>query len=356
MGTTFWGIHILSNEKIELPPYEFKSFSDGWQTCITDFSEIDSASKTARLFSNQICKPILSYYISDSDYIYFEFFQDGKCISRYCDGGFSNNKNLYGIPSVLGYGAEHKKRLSNILNCDDAEQKTALLEEYFGVCLLPFSEFFSDTLSLKREKSDTIYQEFIKNEQAISGNRSPVSLKLVKEYKGKIFFDYFHFGNKREDTIKKHCYLLGYDTPESSSESLTPVRFCGNDLEPISKEEFDRDRIPRRYHLDFYKIEYGAVCYASFNDKAPTAYANKKMKLPNNFYPWGFDTKNRLILSGNGKLYIVDDNFSIIAKVSLKGDCEDIVGDFILSATKSSFYAYAYDPKAKVRIYQLIDK
>ncbi len=203
MGTTFWGIHILSNEKIELPPYEFKSFSDGWQTCITDFSGIDSASKTAKLFSKQICKPILYYYISDSDYIYFEFFQDGKCISRYCDGGFSNNKNLYGIPSVL---------------------------------------------------------------------------------------------------------------------------------------------------------EYGAVCYASFNDKAPTAYANKKMKLPNNFYPWGFDTKNRLILSGNGKIYIVDDNFSIIAKVSLKGDCEDIVGDFILSATESSFYAYAYDPKAKVRIYQLIDK
>ena len=355
MGTTFCGIHILSSKKIELSPYEFKSFSDGWQTCVTAFSDTDSAIKAAKFFSKRISEPILFYCIFDSDYIYFELLQNGKCISRYCDGGYSSSKSLYSIPSALGYGEGYKKRLSNILNCGDSEEKTALLEEYFGVCLLPFPEFFSEPLFLKREKSDKIYREFIKQEKAITGKQAPISLELVKEYKGKIFFDYFNI-NKPYFTKKKHCYLLGYETPGSSSTSLTPVRFFGQDLEPISKEEFDQGRIPIDHNFDFCEIEYGTVDYAVFNDKAPLAYANKKMKLPKSFYPSGFDSRNRLILSGNGKICIVNDNLEIISKISVKGDCEDIVGDFILSATEGSFYAYEYNPKAKVRIYQLIEK
>ena len=44
-------------------------------------------------------------------------------------------------------------------------------------------------------------------------------------------------------------------------------------------------------------------------------YANKKMKLPNHLYPLGFDTKNRLVLTGRQKICIADADMKIIAKI-----------------------------------------
>ncbi len=353
MGTTFSGIHILSDKKIQISSFEFRSFSEGWQTCITDFSDkdIDYPFKAAKIISKQISEPILFYCIFDSDYIYFEFLQNGKCIARYSDDEFSTNKNLYGIPSILGYGDGYKKRLSNILSCDDAEEKNELLEEYFGVCLLAFPEFICDPLSLKREKSDALYREFRNRDQDISGKKAPVFLKLANEYKGKIFLDYF---GSHTLTIKKHCYLFGYENQDSNL--LTPVRFCGENLEPLSIEEFNQNRVKNAQERNFCKIEYGTICYAIFNDLAPSSYANKKMKLPNNFYPLGFDTKNRLVLTGRRKIYIADEHMKIVAKISIKGDCADMINDFILTTSGNSFFFYAYEPKAAVRIYQLVEK
>jgi len=347
MGTTFSSIHILTNDKVETSYCEFRSFSDDWQTCISDFSDKDSeySLKVAKQVSKQIPAPVLYFRIFDSEYIYFEFLQNGKIIARYSDNEFSTNKNLYEIPGLLGYGDGNKKRLSNILNCDDADEKTELLEEYFGVCLLPFSEYFSDFAMLKREKDAILYRKFIEKEKTIFGKKAPVFLELIAEYKGKIFWDWFGSHTKKE-----HCYLFGY---ESESSELRPVRFCGEQLEAISKEEFDQNRVLIKQNCDFCKIEYGTICYAIFNDLAPDAYVNKKIKLPNSFYPLGFDTKNRLVLIGRGKICILDEHMEIIAKISIKGDCEDIIGDYILTASGDSFFGYEYDPRAIVRIYQL---
>ncbi len=350
MGTTFSSIHIFTNEKIKTNYCDFQSFSDNWQTCISDFSDKNPEDflKVAKLVSKQTSAPVLFFYIFDSEYIYFDFWQNGKLIVRYSDDEFSTNKNLYGIPALLGYGDGYKKRLSNILNCDDADEKTELLEEYFGVCLLPFSDCFSDFTMLKRQKDDVLYSKFIEREKALFGKKAPVYLELITEYKGKIFWDYFG-----SYTQKEHCYLFGY---ESENCKLRPVRFCGDRLEAISKEEFDQNRVIQKHNCDFCKIEYGTMCYAIFNECAPSAYANKKMKLPNKFYPFGFDTKNRLVLSGRGKICIVDEHMKIIAKISVKGDCADMIGDFILTASGDSFCGYVYDPRASVRIYRLNEK
>ena len=88
---------------------------------------------------------------------------------------------------------------------------------------------------LKRTKDDKLYNEFIEKEKAISGKHASIALELVAEYKGKIFWDYFG-----SFTQKEHCYLLGY---ESERAELTPVRFCGEQLEEISEEEFNQNRI-----------------------------------------------------------------------------------------------------------------
>ena len=147
--------------------------------------------------------------------------------------------------------------------------------------------------------------------------------------------------------------MFGY---ESERAELTPVRFCGERLEAISEEEFKQSRILPKHEYEFCKIEYGTTCYAIFNDSAPTQYANKKMKLPNHLFPLGFDTKNRLVLIGRQKICIADEDMKIIAKNSIKGECVDMIGDFVLTASSDSFYAYVYNPKATVRIYRINEK
>jgi len=77
MGTSFFSVHVLDNKAFQTNDCEFRSFSDGWQTCISDFSDKDPeyALKVAKLISKQTSAPVLFFYIFDSDYIYFEFLQ-----------------------------------------------------------------------------------------------------------------------------------------------------------------------------------------------------------------------------------------------------------------------------------------
>lgn len=350
MGTSFASIHIFDNNEFQTDYCEFRSFSNGWQTCISDFSDKapEYSFKVAKLISKQTSSPVLYFYIFDSEYIYFEFLQNGKSVVRYSDDEFSTNKNLYRIPTLIGYGDGYKKRLSKILNCDDADEKTGLLEEYFGVCLLPFSECFSDYSMLKREKDNKLYNVFVEKEKTISVKNASIVIELVAEYKGKIFWDYFGSFTKKE-----HCYLFGY---ESERAELTPVRFCGERLEVISEEEFNQNRILPKYEYEFCKMEYGTTCHVIFNDSAPKQYANKRMKLPNNLYPLGFDKKNRFVLEGRQKICIIDEDMKIIAKNAIKGECVDMIGDFILTVSGDSFCGYEYDPRATVRIYRLNEK
>ena len=353
MGTTLSSIHILSNEAIQLDGFKFQSFSDGWQTATAGFSDHDfkCAWNEANLISKKIAFPVLHYYISDSDSVYFRFLQKGKCISQYSDDEFIKNKNLYGIPALIGYGDGYKKRLSCILSCADANEKNKMLEEFFGVCLLPFSEYLSTPSILKREKSDTLYREFIKKEKEITGKQASISLNLIAEIKGKIFTNYF---GSFPLTEKEHCFLFGYEA-EGSNE-LKPVRFSGEKLEQISLEEFNQDRTSTIDKSSFYifdrEIPHGVI----FSDKTPEPYRGKKMKLPSGMYPFAFDDKNRLILSQHGKIVVADESMKIIAKCSIKGEPTDMVGSYILSTSVMSFFGYCYDPVSTVRIYKLVDK
>lgn len=352
MGTTLSSIHILSSTVIEIEKFRFASFSDGWQTCIYGFSAEDFKTSfgSARLISKSTPDPVLHFFICDSDYIQFEFLQNGKCIAKYSDDEFAQNKNLYGIPKILGYGDGYKKRLSSILGCGDAEEKTGMLEEYFGVCLLPFDECFSEPSVLKREKTDTLYKDFIKRESELSGKSAPISIQLIKEVKGKIFKDYF---GRDHLTQKEHCYLFGYATEDQSE--LTPVRFTGDDLQQISLDEFMENRTPMVSEpscFDFDKERMNAVI---FNDKAPEQYRNLRMRMPSGMYPFAFDSEKRIVLAGDGKIAIADESLKIVAKCSIKGQAADMVGDYILTTSGMSFFGYVYDPISTVRIYKLVN-
>ena len=103
-------------------------------------------------------------------------------------------------------------------------------------------------------------------------------------------------------------------------------------------------------------MKFGGVCSVTFTDKSPEAYVGKTMNLPSGYFPFGFDSKERLVLCSERGIAVVNKNLEIIAKVSLKGDIDDMVDDYILTTTGGSFYAYLYEPNAKIRIYQLTDK
>ena len=117
MGTTFSSIHVYGKDVVEDSSLKFRSFSDGWQTCITDLSEIDfnTVLKNVKRISKAIDTPVLWFFVNDSDYIDFVFYVKGKIAAKYS----IESKNLYGIPDLIGLGEGNKKRLSNILQVAD---------------------------------------------------------------------------------------------------------------------------------------------------------------------------------------------------------------------------------------------
>lgn len=355
MGTTLSSIHILSDEAITLDGFDFQSFSDGWQTCISDFSDKNPyyIQNIAKSISKKTDSLVLHFYLFDSLYMHFDFWMNGKIAVKYASAEFIKNKNLSQIPDLLGYKEGYKKRLTHILNCGNIEEKVDMLEEYFGVCLLPYEECFDEPSVLKRSKSDELYQAFMKRNSQLLSKGNSLKLQLVAEFYGKIYYDYFE---PLTDTItkKQHCYLFGYETEES--EDLKPVRFVGERFEYISDEEFSRDRAPLNEEDNFYDLSKTKPFTLIFNDNAPEQYRNKELNVSCGAYPVAFDKENRLILAEEGKIYIIDENMQIISKRSVKGQVADMVNDYILTTTGLSFCGYCYDPVSAVRIYKLVDK
>ena len=349
MGITASCIHIYGDFPKENIPFAFKAFSAGWHTCVEDFSEKDPEYhyKTARFIASKIQNPVLYFSVYDSEAVYFEVLLGRKTAARYSDDDTERNKKIYDIPALLGCGECSKKRLSAIFSCADTDLKTAMLEEYFGVPLLYFPEIGEEELA--RQKGDALYRKYEEEEKLLTGKKAPFKAELVKEYPGKIFLGKF---NSRA-MLQEQYYLFGYD--EEKSSELWPVHFVGNELKAVDPSEetvrvgLERDRMNEKY----FSVKYGTQNKVKFKDACPKAYRGKTMTLPNGFYPRGFLGTGELILAAGAKLCVVDGTLKIVAKLTVKGDVEDIVDNYILTALGSSFFYYGYEPGAKVCIYKI---
>lgn len=352
MGTSLSSIHVFGDSVPIDCGFSFRSFSPSWQTCIDDFSEKahDYPYKAAKFISEHIDAPVLHFGVFDSETIWFEFFLNGKVISRYSDDGFVANKKLFDIPSLIGYNNGQKKRLSSLLSCSDIDFKIAMLEEYLGVCLLYLPEISDNPEMLHRDRSDTLYCKYQAEEKALTGKAAPIQLRLIAEYPGKLFWDFF--GHNHLQSVKPHYFLYGY--VQEDSHGLTPVRFTGKSLEPTDLSTFSQDRIQKAHEDPRFKMHYGTPCKVTFSDDCPPAYRGKTMTLPSGFYPEGFTKNNELLLQGNHRIYVVDSTLKIIAKLSIKGDIADIRDDYVLTTTGDSFCGYCFEPKAKIYIYQIV--
>ena len=356
MGISLTSVHIFCNITPVDYNHSFRSFSPNWITCIDDFDESDAnySYTLAKTISKHVDAPVLHFGVFDSEMIWFEFFLNGRVVSRYSDDEFVSNKKLFDIPSLIGYGEGQKKRLSSILSCSDTDTKISMLEEYFGVCLLFHPEFMDEPYTLLRERTDKLYQLYKIEERALTGKTAPMALNLIAEYPGKLFFNVFG----EFETLKPHFFLHGYTSDDllTGYGGLTPVRFAGHKLEESTLDVFEQDRVPRQYNDPRFQIHYGTPCKVTFSEKCPIDYCGKTRTLPNGFSPEEFLPSGELLLSGNHRIFVANHTFKIIAKLPIKGEIADVLDNYILTTTGDSFCGYCYEPKAKIYIYKIVNK
>ncbi|MBQ6893320.1 MAG: hypothetical protein IJN48_03855 [Clostridia bacterium] len=357
MGITTCSVHVYSADTLE----NCRCFSPYWQTYIPQHEcwDYDTSIKRAKLLSKRkLNAPVLRFAIFDSDEIFFSFFVNGKKYADYSD--FSGGKKIFSMPPLIGYVDGYKRRLSGILSCPDAERKTYMLEEYFGVCLVP--ELFEyDHTRIQRKRNDVLYLSYLEDERRLKGEYAPIKAELVEVYSGKIFNHYF--GDIRNSyEYSPHCYLYGFSTAESTIADLCTVKFVGKQLLPIKTEEFAKPSVannfdPNKLMTDFNKLFRYEAGKLVFCDDAPEDFKGRKMQLPRGYFPLAFDNLNRLILTKihNG-IAIVNTSLKIIAKINVKGSVVDYVDGYILTEGSQSNFAYCYDVGQEVRIYRIYDE
>ena len=364
MGTTFCSIHVYSADPVVYRDYRFCSFSHGWQTYMPEdegFLDPEQTQKFARKISEAVNAPVLWFYIVDTEWLCLKFYLRGKQLAGYSGEECTPNKNLYQIPQLIGYGDGHKHHLSKIFKCTDIDLQVELLEEFLGVCLLPFPELLDeDPQALSKVRGDTLFRKYAEQEKELTGKRSAIQVELVQELPGLLYEEDWNgeWFEKEEceylPHFKKHYYL--YFKAKWTGISGVPVCFRDGMIAFISCEEMKREGAdkpyPHRYIGDnaLYESE-NFPNRLIFSDSAPAPFAGKTMKLLRGWYGLGFDAKNRLVLyDDKSTLAITDDNMQIIAKRRLKGKIRDIDGDYILTVEEKGGIG------GIIRVYRICDR
>lgn len=354
MGLSTTSLHIFSSEPIALKDASFVSYSEGWQTCTNDLP--DNPTTFARKISKTTTATVLLFYEYDSEAIQLHFYVNGKTKAFFSDANTDLNTGIYTIPKLIGYEEGEKRRLSIILRCEDTNQKIALLEEYFGLCLTPKETLLYSPNDLNVIRGTKLYREYYETQKQYIGKLAVIKVELISEQPGKLFKNFYGFINNQGILFPRNLnyYLIGY-VKEQDGQSLRPVSFQDGGFTPISLKEFLRDLVrDYREHVGF-TLKYGHVNQVEFSDDAPEGFRGRSMNLPSGLYPHRFDHKNRLILSGMSSLAFVDDSLKIISKINVKGQITHIQDHYILTTTLGSFSYYGYESNARIRIYRIID-
>lgn len=184
-------VHILSDEMPMIPGVDFHSFSEGWYTC-TNLCSFEDEYKLARKISKNTEKPLLYFFVYDSDIVSFVFLKSGRIIVDFSTESSSVPKGISKIPEIIGDDQKGcKRKISTILQCSDNELLISLLEEYFGLNLLFDAVDRSDSTDFKVEKGDRIYREYLEEYKKICGKNAAIRAEMIKEYHGKIFVSQF---------------------------------------------------------------------------------------------------------------------------------------------------------------------
>lgn len=354
MGLTLCSVHILSDEMPRIPGADFESFSNGWYTC-KNLGSFEDDYKLARKISKITDKPVLFFFVYDSDIVSFSFLINGRKIVDFSTESTSSPKGISKIPEIVGDDQKGSKRkISTLLQCADNERLISLLEEYFGLNLLFDAEYLSESTDVKFEKGEGLYREYLEEYKKICGKNAAIRAEMIKEYHGKIFMS--QFGS--EKYCPQFYYLFGYDTPEN--HKLHPVLFSGNELEPCDLKESDyNDCISYREEMKLAgvsdKFDPNSERYSlHFDSNAPGIFQGREIVCPRGYYFFAFDDRNHILLTDNKRSFLIlDCNGETVARCSVKGTPIAFRDGFILTEGPGSEFAYEYSPTDYVRIYRL---
>ena len=354
MGLTLCSVHILSDEMPRIPGADFESFSNGWYTC-KNLGSFEDDYKLARKISKITDKPVLFFFVYDSDIVSFSFLINGRKIVDFSTESTSSPKGISKIPEIVGDDQKGSKRkISTLLQCADNERLISLLEEYFGLNLLFNSNDRLESADCKMEKGDRLYLEYLEDYKKICGKNAAIRAEMIKEYHGKIFMS--QFGS--EKYCPQFYYLFGYDTPEN--HKLHPVLFSGNELEPCDLKESDyNDCISYREEMKLAgvsdKFDPNSERYSlHFDSNAPGIFQGREIVCPRGYYFFAFDDRNHILLTDNKRSFLIlDCNGETVARCSVKGTPIAFRDGFILTEGPGSEFAYEYSPTDYVRIYRL---
>lgn len=323
-----------------------------------DFSDPEATQKAAKNISESVDAPVLWFYEFDDTFLYIKFYLRGKQVANYSGDGSRPNKALFQIPQLIGYENFDKRRLSKIFRCSDVNFQLRLLEEFFGVCLLPFPELAKEDIpALSRTRSNKLADEYISAEKQLTRKHAAVQAELVQELEGLLDNADWHYEwfEKKQcrflPHFKTHYYL--HFKARITGIAHIPVCFRNGKVQFISQEEMKRDGAekpyPHRYIGDDPSYEHGFhPTNLLFTDTAPAAYRRKEMLLPHGLYGLGFDSKRRLVLyDGKNTFAIADEHGNVISKQRLKGNIQDMDGDYVLTVEEKGL-------SGTIRVYRIL--
>lgn len=346
MSSYLNSLHIFGDTFPADYPLSFCSFSPGWLSC-TDPIEPGTQLTHAKKISLLTGAPVLLFFVDDRNVLSLFAYCNGKMAVRYDDSVPKMSRGIYSLPAMFGYASGEKKRLSTILRWENFEEKIALLEEYFGVCLAFWPELLNEPERLFRARDNRLFLQYTAVQKQKSVGASSLRLRRVATYPGKLFLR--PFGGYGE--AAPHYYLWGYRSPEDSK--LLPYQFEAGDLWLCDDIPYldlpSTDRDSRFiYDRDYRTVTFSAACSPSFRGKTTP--------LPDNYFPVGFAPSGELVLSKPGRVLFLDDAFQIVTGRSVHGEVEDCVDGYLLTTVGDSFFGYGYDPNAKIHIYAIETK
>lgn len=356
MGITLASLHIFSADPVDPALGRFHSFSKGWQTMLPseEGQEIDWSPSFLRALSKKAAAPVLMFSIFDSDEVFFSIHEQGKQRAYFSTFGYEGNKGIFQIPGLVGYPDGYKRRISEILSCPDAELLTALLEEFFGVALLVDEEIIATCPEeLERSKGETGYLAFHESQKKLRGKHAPIRAVLTQELHGKLFT---HAFGRNGLFCPPGYFLFGYHYDGFPLSDLRMMRFANGRL-----EEADAEMVPEEPQINFADLHYEWDVHppqktVTFTGDCPDVYKGKTFTIPEGFYPFAFDSKQRFVLCRGRSVAFMNPEGELIARLSLKGEPAALIDDYLLTAGAESFYAFVYDPKEYIRIYRLEDQ
>ena len=362
MGTSVSSIHIYTSEPIPEGFGSFFSFSEGWQTRLPETSaanDFEADYKQARRLSKLLPYPVLYFWEFDSSAFGFKLFYENKQITTFDTS--SAPVGLYKLPPLIGYDEGNKRRLSAILSCTDIEYSIAMLEDYLGLCLRVFYGLLDMPQALVRTRSDEKYRLYLEEEKRFKGKNAPIRLELSEEIPGKLEYHAF-FGDRSRP--KQHIFYLAHSTAIPKTNSPLPaVEFCQGKLLHAEESTIKRAKFKEFTTINDsrFRVTFSPRTMVRFTYYSPDSYREKVFTtIPIGYYPFGFDEKDRLILSNErgGSILFMDSEGKLIAKCYLKGCLIDYRDGYLLTDKNASFnpYGWGFDPEGIIRIYRIVER